>query len=348
MSGSGASGWSSSRDDQFLDDLLEGPRELAAVLQAQRAAIRDIPLGALSRPTWRFVGLGSSRFAALEAAERLRAGGRDAVSEVASASLHSPGGRDTLLVAISASGRTPEVLNAVERHRGVSFVLGLTAHADSPLARLSDAVVPLSAAVLESGGVASLTYRATVAALTALVAEGELDDVRDALAQAVPALSELIDGRDAWVGPAADVLDGARYVHILGDASHFGACEQASLMFREGPRIPAQAFDTGDWLHIGLYTVLPGDPVMLYTGADGDPDALRTIRARGGHAVVIGRPAVGGSTPDEGEVWIPLPQAAVESRLVRSVVESAVAELIAAELWQRAGATVVGEDSPRR
>ena len=38
-------------------------------------------------------------------------------------------------------------------------------------------------------------------------------------------------------------------------------------MLREAPRITAQAFDTGDWLHAGLYTLLPGDPVLLFSGA---------------------------------------------------------------------------------
>lgn len=337
--------WSRDRVDLFLADVLDGPRELGAVLHAQREAIRDIPLGALARPTWRLVGMGSSRFAALDAAARLRTAGRDAVAETASSGAHSPGGRDTLVVAISASGRTPEVLDAAERHRGTSFVLGLTARADSPLARMSDAVVPLAAAVLEGGGIASLTYRATVAALTALVAEGELDDVRNALAEAVPALRELMEGRTAWLLPAADLLDGARDIHILGDEAYLGACHQAALMFREAPRHPAQAFDTGDWLHIGLYTLFPGDPAILYAGANSDPEALRTIRARGGKAIVVGTPSSPDLAPERDEVWIPLPEAARRSRLVRSVVESAVAELLAAELWARAEGSQVGEDT---
>ncbi|MEI7744937.1 MAG: SIS domain-containing protein, partial [Chloroflexota bacterium] len=300
-------------------------------------------LGALSRPNWRFVGMGSSRFAALDAAVRLRAAGLDAHAETASASLHAPGGRDTVIVAISASGRTPEVLDAVERHHGTSFVLGLTARADSPLARYSDAVVPLAAAVVESGGVASLTYRATVAALIGLVGMGEPDETRRALVSAGPALAELIDGRGSWLTRAADILDGARDVHVLGNGAWIGGCEQAALMLREAPRLPAIAFDTGDWLHVGLYTLFPGDPVLLSTGSAADGEALRTIRDRGGRAVVVGTPTSPDLKRAEGEVWIPLPETAVGNRLIRSIVESAVAELLAAELWGRTSARLVGE-----
>ena len=149
----------------LLEDVLAGPAELAATLHAQADALADIPLGVLARPTWRLIGMGSSRFAAMDAAARLRAAGRDAVAEIASASGGSPGGRDVLALAISASGRTGEVIDAAQRHRGSSYVLGLTARADAPLAEVADATVPLGAAHVERSGIATLTYRATVAAL---------------------------------------------------------------------------------------------------------------------------------------------------------------------------------------
>ncbi len=70
------------RCDALLEDVLAGPAELAATLHAQADALADIPLGVLARPTWRLIGMGSSRFAAMDAAARLRAagpgrGGRD-------------------------------------------------------------------------------------------------------------------------------------------------------------------------------------------------------------------------------------------------------------------------------
>jgi len=323
----------------FLEDVLAGPRELGAVVHAQREAIRDIPLGALSRPTLRFIGMGSSRFAAMDAASRLRALGRDAHAETASSSSFSTGGRDTLVVAISASGRTPEVLDAAERHRGTSFVLGLTARPDSPLARYADAVLPLAAACKETAGVACLTYRATVAALIGLTGNDEPDIVPQTLAGAAVELEELLSGRRSWVDRAADVFDGVRAVHVLADGARLGAAEQASLMLREAPRLAATAFDTGDWLHVGLYTLFPGDPVLLFGGAAADDAALRTIRDRGGRIVTVG-PVRSEVAAD---VAIPLPAAAVANRYVRALVESAVAELIAAELWRRTSAGQVGQ-----
>lgn len=327
----------SDRVEALLADIDAAPAELAAVLVAQRQAIADVPLGALARPTWRLIGMGSSRFAGLDAAARLRSDGRDAHAETASASGGSPGGRDTLVVTISASGRTVEVLAAAERHHGSAFVLGLTARADSALAVASDAVVPLGAAFVETAGIATMTYRATITALFGLTGEGEPDDIRNSLAAAPTALREIIDGKAAWLDDAARLLDGGRAVHVLGDGYRAGAAEQAALMLREAPRIPAVAFDTADWLHTGLYTLYPGDPVLLLAGSPADTLAITTIHERGGVVIAVG------PERDGADVHVPLPQAAAEDPVVRAVVEPVVAELLAAELWSRTGAVTISE-----
>ena len=325
------------RVEAFLADILASPDELAAVLQAQRTAIREVPLGVAARPSWRFIGMGSSRFAALDAAARLRAVGRDAHAEVASASGGSPGGRDVLVVAISASGRTPEVLDAAARHRASSFVLGLTATPGSPLAGAAGAVVPLTGARSETAGIACLTYRGTVAALALLAAEAEPDLEPVGIAGAVPVLSALLDGRASWLDDAAGILDTGREIHVLGDGLRAGTLEQAALMFREAPRIAALPFDTGDWLHAGLYTLFPGDAVLLLTGSVADDEAVAMIRARGGSIVSVGVPR------SDTDVSVPLPDAALADPVIRALVEPAAAELLAAELWRRTGARMIRE-----
>lgn len=74
------------RSAQLLDDVLAGADELRAVLVLQRAAIASLPSEALARPRRCLVRMGSSAFAARDAAARGRHAGRDAIAEVASAS----------------------------------------------------------------------------------------------------------------------------------------------------------------------------------------------------------------------------------------------------------------------
>ena len=70
------------------------------------------------------------------------------------------------------------------------------------------------------------------------------------------------------------MLATGRPVHVLGDGLRLGAVEQAALMLREAPRIEAFAWDTGDWLHVGLYTLFPGDAVLLFSGSPADDEAI--------------------------------------------------------------------------
>jgi fructoselysine-6-P-deglycase FrlB-like protein len=316
----------------FRDDILAAPDELAVVLASHARAISALPPEMLACPRWRLLGMGSSGFAARDAAAALRAAGLDAAAEIASTTDSSPAGADTLAVVISSSGRTPQVLAAAERHRGSSFVLALTGRPGSPLASVTDAVILLVAERAEASGIASLTYRSTVAALSMLLDAAIGRPPGAGLAAAVPALASLVAGRRGWLSAAADVLDGGRTVHVLGDGARIGAAEQAALMLREAPRIPAVAFDTGDWLHVGLYTLLPGDPVLLLAGSPADDEAIATIRARGGRLVAVG--------PErrDADVHVPLPAAVLAEAAVRALVEPLVAELLAAELWRRATA----------
>jgi glutamine---fructose-6-phosphate transaminase (isomerizing) len=325
------------RVEAFLADILAGPDELALALDLHGQGIGDLPAEVLARPRWRFTGMGSSRFAALDAAALLRTAGRDAAAELASTSSWSPPGPDTLLVAISNSGRTPEVVAAAEHHRASSFVLGLTADPTSALAKGSDAVLPLVAERAETAGISTLSYRSTVAALV-LLGEAENPALgQTGIAAAVPALEVLLRDRSDWLSDAADILDTGREIHVLGDWARQGTVEQAALMLREAPRIQASAWDTGDWLHVGLYTLLPRDAVLLLAGSPADGEAIATIHARAGLVV-----SVGPEHPDA-DLHIALPDTVVRDTAIRALVEPAVGELIAAELWRRAAARTLRE-----
>lgn len=320
------------RSEQLLRDVLEGPDELRAVLAIQRAAVAALPAGALQRLRRRLLGMGSSGFAARDAAARWRHAGRDAAAEVASASGGSPAGPETLAIAISSSGGTPEVVEAARRHHdGGSMVVALTAEPGSALAAASDAVIPLRALRTDEAGIASLTYRATVAALLLLDAAEATDDAQVDLGAAPDALAALLAGRDAWLGVAATTLDTGREVHVLADGIRAGTAEQAALMLREAPRIAAFAFDTGEWLHVGQYTLYPGDAVLLLAGSPADAEAVATIHRRGGRVVAVGPETAGA------DLQVPLPAAANREAGTRALVEPAVAELLAGELWRRAG-----------
>jgi len=261
-------------------------------------------------------GLGSSRYAAAIVADAVRAQGGTAWVEIASAAGGTAPAHELVLCAISASGRTAEVLEVAERHRGRSLVVAITNAPTSPLAAAADVVVTLHAGE-EAAGIACRSFRATIAALALATGVATADDLRpvpDAIDRRLAA-----DGRDAE--SSAETLDRAPSIDVLAPAPLVGLAEQAALMLRELPRLPAHAWETGDWLHTGVYLALPGHRAVAFPGAAADDEVIATVRRRGGEVVTI---------PPAGEA-----RTAVE----RALVESVSAERLALGLWRRATAT---------
>jgi len=328
------------RVDALLEDVLAGPDELGLVIDQGSKAVATIPDSVFDDGRWRLLGMGSSGYASLDAAGRLRAAGVDAAAEPPAGSEPTPAASDVVCVAISSSGRTRETVAAADRHHGTSFVIGLTSDVGSPLAEPADVVVPLVGERRETAGIATTSFRATVAVLAMLVdrAAGRVPGI--GLPAAVAGLDSLLATRDRWLRAAADALDVERPVHVLGDGTWIGIAHQAALMLREAPRMAATAFDTADWLHTGVYTLFPGDAVLLLRGSPADDEASDAIRARGARIVAVGdEPATSGPN----DVHVPLPDAARSDPVVRSLVQPAVAELLSVELWRRAKATAIDE-----
>lgn len=305
----------------FRDDIGASPASMARLLDMHASVAAPAAVAAPADPTRRvcLTGLGSSRFAADIVAGALRASGLLAWSELASGGGRTAPSPDLTVVAVSASGGTREVLEVVDRHRGVSHVVAVTNRADSPLAAAADEVHLLEAGI-EASGVACRTFRATLAVL-ALLGGIPLDHLREAPA----ALAARLDHAATWVSAAADALDRAPAVDVLADASIGGIAGQAALMLREGPRLPAHAYETADWLHIGVYLAWPGHAVLRYPGsaADGELDAV--LGRRGVAPVDAPRRPPDGDAPGD--------------LVAAAIVASIDAEVLAAELWSRTDAT---------
>jgi fructoselysine-6-P-deglycase FrlB-like protein len=323
---------SADRVAQLDADIAGGPRALADLLGLYGASPDPLAVvgGRPSRVA--FVGLGSSRYAAESVAAMLRSRGMGAWTEYASSAARTEPGPDLTLVAVSASGRTRETVDVARRHRGRSRVIAVTNERGSALADAADHVLPLMAG-REDSGVATRTFRATVVVLGLL--GGRWLDAAPTVASlgaTVADLEAVMEARGGWLEDAVALLEGAPAIDVLGDAADAALVQQAALMFREAPRLPAEAHDAGDWLHTAVYLAFPGHRAILYPGAATDEAVVGTIADRGGATIVIGGDPIPGAA-----LHIPIP-AVGDDRIARTVVASVVAEYLAVELWRRTAA----------
>jgi glutamine---fructose-6-phosphate transaminase (isomerizing) len=314
----------------FLADVLSAPGRLAAVLDAYHAdasPLEALPVRDGERVL--FLGMGSSRFAALTAAAHLRARGVDAVAELASTGLPTRPRRGTLVVGISASGSTEETVEALERHRGVSPTVAVTNSPGSPLEDAADVTLPLLAGE-EAGGVACVSFQATLAVLLLLCGRLTGHPPAGRLRSAVSAAAALRERRDEWLGPLIEIVRPAHTTYTVAPAERISSALQSALMLREGPRIAADATETGDWLHVDVYLSRhPGYTALLFGGSRFDAGLMEWARKRGSTIVAVGR------SIDGAALHVPYPDA--DDDLVATLVETGVAELLAAELWLAQG-----------
>lgn len=264
---------------RFLDDLSEIPHRLDALAGVLDAGIEPLPA------TRRILvlGMGSSLYAAQAAAQEARAGGVPVVAEVASAALLPPPAPDLLVVAVSATGESAEVLAAVERYAGA--LVAVTNRPDSTLAHRAARIVGLEAGT-EHSGVACRTFRHTLLVLRALLG---LPGGGAAARAAAASTAHLLERRDDWLPEFSELLAGPDGTFLLAPSERLTSAQQGSLMLREVPRRPAFGSETGDWSHVDVYLTKTLDyRALLFTGSRWDEQAVDWMRQRGSTLVTVG------------------------------------------------------------
>lgn len=312
-------------------------------LEAKPASLRGLADALEAAPSWGgvpqdarrivFLGMGSSRYAAAVVAARLRAAGIDAFAELASAEAAHPGGPGTVAIGISASGRTEETTAALRRHRDAgSLAIALTNAPRSAIAVAGSGVVDLLAGT-EEGGVACRTFQHTLGLLLALedrLRRGEPGRVPAVVRRAADASEDLLARRDAWLPRAAELLSATGQAFVIAPAERLSSAEQGALMLREGPRLPASACESADWLHVDVYLTKPLDyRALLFVGSRFDPEVMGWMRERGASVI-----AVGGEVADAAAT---VRYEGDDDDEVALLSEVLVPELVAADLWRRQG-----------
>ena len=209
------------RPELLASDVADTPAWLRRVVDAHE----DIGPLALEARGFEERLMGSSRYAALNAAAYLRSLGRDAHAENASTGSPQPAEPGLLVVAVSAGGGSRETIAAARRHRGTSTVLGVTNRPDAALAAEVDTCLELHAGE-ERSGVACRSSTNTLALLLLLCG---IDAAR--VRAGADASAAVIDTTDEWLGPAADLV-GRPAIHVLAPAERIGSAEQSALMSR--------------------------------------------------------------------------------------------------------------------
>jgi glutamine---fructose-6-phosphate transaminase (isomerizing) len=215
--------------------------------------------------------------------------------------------RGCLFIAISQSGRSPDLLASVQSAKeSGATVLALCNSPDSPLVAAADLVVELRAGT-ETSVAATKSYIASLAAIARLVASWTQNAALESSLERLPDLLDRAFSLD-W-SAALPQLESATNLYVVGRGLGLGAAQETALKCKETCALHAEAFSSAELRH-GPYALLrDGFPALLLAQRDATLpgiEALGAELARRGVTVLL----AGANAP--GAIALPTLDAAAE------------------------------------
>ncbi len=198
--------------------------------------------------------------------------------------------RGTLFLAISQSGRSPDLLLSARAARDSgALVVAIVNDPQSPLAGIAELVVPMLAGP-ERSVAATKSFIASLLAVAGLAASWTNDaELQAGLAAAPESL------RQAWAldwSPALDVLCRARSLFVLGRGLGLAIAQEAALKLKEACGLHAEAYSAAEVRHGPMAIVGEGFPILMLVPSDegrADFEPLaRDLIGRGAKVIMAG------------------------------------------------------------
>lgn len=172
----------------------------------------------------------------------------------------------TIILAISQSGRSPDLLNAARQamENGGRLVAMVNDEA-SPLASMADVFIPLDAGP-ERSVAASKSFIASLAAVLHLLSAWTGDP---SIGAALAMLGDKLE--ESWEldwSEALGFLVDASAMYVAGRGHGLGIAQEAALKFKETCGIHAEAHSAAELRHGPMAVVREGFPVLLFGQSD--------------------------------------------------------------------------------
>jgi glucosamine--fructose-6-phosphate aminotransferase (isomerizing) len=200
--------------------------------------------------------------------------------------------RGWLLVALSQSGRTPEIVDIAARYAecGAS-VVAVTNNPDSALAQAARLHVSLDAGP-ELAVPATKTVTSQMLAILAIATGlGESGTAKPDIARIPAAVAEILADIEP-MEQVAKTLAEHRRMAVVGRGACYPAALETALKLQETLGIMAHGFSSADFRHGPIAVCGPDAPAVLLAGsgpADDDTRALRSdLTARTAHVAELG------------------------------------------------------------
>ncbi len=200
--------------------------------------------------------------------------------------------RDSLVVAVSQSGASAEILNLLDRLPAQAALIGVTNTSGSPLAARAAALL-LTQAGFENA-VSCKTYVTALAAHVILEAALTGCDPAAALSGLEPvpeAVAAYLSGFSEYLEDLEQRLQGVQYLVLAGRGASLAAAGTGGLIIKEAAHFPAEGMSSAAYRHGPLNMASARTFVLVYEGLDPtralNRNLLADIQKVGGLAALV-------------------------------------------------------------
>ncbi|MGA9528765.1 MAG: SIS domain-containing protein [Terriglobales bacterium] len=271
-------------EGQFLRDILDQPRALTATLEGLdipkelTGLARRLQQGEIKRVV--LTGMGASFHALYPTFLRLNAFGYTAYAVETSELVHSLNcllTPDTLIIAVSQSGESGEVVRLLEDNRGRAAVVAVTNAADSSLGLHSTvSLVTMAGPEFSVSCKTYVTALMTLHLVTHILCGCDITLAREELSQVIPAVASYLGEWRAHAHEIAGKLGTIRNLFVLGRGPSLAATGAGALIIKESVRLHAEGMSAAAFRHGPLELVDAQTCAIVFAGAD----TTRALQAR--------------------------------------------------------------------
>ena len=278
----------------YLRDILAQPQALADTVAGLSAAPAWPQPGGFDRIV--LTGMGASYHALHPLLMQLVAHGFCAAAYETSELIHYYTGALspwTLVVAVSQSGRSVEIVRLLDAAPRGMRIVGVTNTPDSPLATRAEHTV-----MTHAGAEYSVSTKTFVTILLALewlgaaLCGADRRAIENTLREAAPAAAQYLAGWDTKVAGLVELLDGVHALFVTGRGTSLAAAGTGGLILKESAHFHAEGMTCSAFRH-GPFEM--SGPKAFLAAYAGDPRTAALneklvcdVRNAGGKAALIG------------------------------------------------------------
>jgi glutamine---fructose-6-phosphate transaminase (isomerizing) len=291
----------------YLRDILDQPRALEETLAGLKVSKELRQLAAeLQQGKFKTVvltGMGSSFHALHPLNIELINKGLTAIMVETSELLHYQShllDSRNLIIAVSQSGQSAEVVRLLEMNRGKSSLIAVTNTAESPLADRANATI-----LSQAGQEFSVSCKTYVTGLMALqwlgdvICDRDLQRTQHELEYASPAVREYLAQWKQHVRELSLMLAGTRHLFLVGRGCSLAAVGTGALTVKESDHFHAEGMSSAAFRHGPLEMLSDETFVLVFAGEEKtrelNQSLFEDVREKGGRTELIGEGATSSS-----------------------------------------------------